>query len=151
MFKMMTGVNMQHVPYRGNFYSDLISGHVQVAFVTITSSIEYVRAGKLRALAVTTATRVEQVPDLPTIAEFVPGYEAGGWTGVGAPRGTPTAIIEKLNEDIVAVVADAKMKARLVDLGVEPMSMTPAEFASFIADETEKWAKVVKFAGMKPV
>jgi tripartite-type tricarboxylate transporter receptor subunit TctC len=151
LFKMLTGVDMQHVPYRGNFYSDLISGQVQVAFVTITSSIEYVRAGKLRALAVTTATRLEEVPDLPTIAEFVPGYEANGWLGVGAPRGTPTAIIERLNKEIAAVVTEPKMKERLVGLGVEPMSMTPAEFASFIANETGKWAKVVKFAGMRPL
>jgi tripartite-type tricarboxylate transporter receptor subunit TctC len=151
LFKMMAGVDMQHVPYRTNFYSDLLGGQVQVAFVTIVSSIDFIRTGKLRALGVTTATRVEALPDVPTIGEFVQGYEASGWFGIGAPKSTSTEIIERLNKEINAIVADQKMKARLVDLGVEPMSMTPAEFAKFIASETEKWAKVVKFAGMNPV
>jgi tripartite-type tricarboxylate transporter receptor subunit TctC len=151
LFKMMAGIDMQHVPYRGNFYSDLLGGQVQVAFVTIVSSIDFVRTGQLRALGVTTARRVQALPDLPTIGDFVPGYEASGWFGIGAPRSTSSGIIERLNKDIDAVVADRKMRARLVDLGVEPMLMTPAEFAKFIADEIEKWAKVVKFAGINPV
>jgi len=151
LFKMKTGVDLPHIPYRSSFYPDLLGGHVQVSFVTVISSVEYIRTGKLRALGVTTATRVEGLPDAPPIGEFVPGYEASGWFGLGAPKGTPTEVVEKLNKDINSVVADAKTSARLVGLGVEKMSMTPAEFGKLIADETEKWASVVKFAGIEPV
>jgi tripartite-type tricarboxylate transporter receptor subunit TctC len=151
LFKMMTGIDLQHVPYRSNLYPDLLGGQVQVAFVTLLSSIEYIRTGQLRLLGVTTAMRVQALPDVPTIGEFVAGYEASGWFGIGAPNTTSSEIIEKLNKETDAIVADPKMKARLVGLGVEPMTMTPAQFAEFIADETEKWAKVVKFAGIKAV
>ena len=124
---------MRHVPYRGNYYSDLLSGQVNVAFVTIAPSIEYIHAAKLRALGVTTATRVAALPEVPPIGEFVPSYEGSGWLGIGAPKDTSTRIIEKLNKEINVVIADPSMKARFVSLGVEPMSMTPAEFAKFIA------------------
>jgi tripartite-type tricarboxylate transporter receptor subunit TctC len=152
LFKMMAGVNMIHVPYRGAApaLTDLMGAQVQVMFPTMPASIQYVRAGKLRALAVTTATRSEALPDVPAVGEFVPGYEASGWYGVGAPKNTPPEIVEKLNKGINAALADPKLKARLADLGAEPMSMTPAEFGKLIADETEKWAKVVKFSGAKP-
>jgi len=151
MFKMMTGVDMVHVPYRSSFYPDLLGGQVQVIFATVTSSIGYIKAGQLRALGVTTATRVEALPDVPPIAESVPGYEAGGWYGIGAPIKTSTEIIEKLNKEINAVVADPKMQTSLVGIGLTPMSTTPAAFGKFIADETAKWGKVVKFAGINPV
>jgi tripartite-type tricarboxylate transporter receptor subunit TctC len=151
MFKMMTGVDLVHVPYRSNFYPDLLSGQVQVTFPTVTSSIGYIKAGQLRALGVTTATRVEALPDVPPIAESVPGYEAGGWWGIGAPNRTSTEIIEKLSKEINAVVADPKIQTSLAGIGVTPMSTTPAEFGKFIADETAKWGKVVKFAGISPV
>jgi tripartite-type tricarboxylate transporter receptor subunit TctC len=114
------------------------------------ASIQYIRAGKLRALAVTTATRSEALPDIPAVGDFLPGYEATSWYGVGVPKKTPTEIVEKLNKEINAALADPKLKARFADLGAEPMSMTPAEFAKFVVDETEKWGKVVKFAGIKP-
>jgi tripartite-type tricarboxylate transporter receptor subunit TctC len=149
MFKMMTGVDLVHVPYRGNFMPDLLGGQVQVAFLTVTTSFPYIGSGKLRVPAVTTATRLELLPGIPTMNEFVPGYEASGWLGIGAPSGTPAEIIEKLNKEINAVVADRDLKARLVALGIVPMSMTPAEFGKFIADETDKWAKVIKFANIK--
>ena len=151
LFKMMTGVNLVHVPYRGGGPAlvDLISGQVQVLFATMSSSIEYVRAGKLRALAVTTATRSSVLPDIPTVAEFVPGYESSFWTGVGAPKNTPAEIVDKLNKEMNATLADPKFKARLADLGGTALSGSPAEFGKFIASETEKWAKVVKFAGVK--
>src|SRR6516225_9955025 len=136
MFKMMTGVDLVHVPYRSNFYPDLLSGQVQGAFLTVISSIGYIKAGQLRAIGVTTATHVEALPDVPPIAESVPGYEAGGWQGIGAPNGTSTEIIEKLNKEINAVVADPKIQASLVGIGDAPMSTTPAEFGKFIADET---------------
>ena len=123
---------------------------MQVYFSLNRSSIGYIRTGKLRALAVTTATRVDVLPDIPAMGEFLPGYEASGWNGVGAPKGTPTEIIEKLNNEISAGVADPVMKARLVGFGVEPMSMTPAEFGKLIADETEKWGKVIRAANIKP-
>ena len=148
---MMTEVDMVHVPYRSNFYPDLLSGQIQVIFATVTSSIGYIKAGQLRAIGVTTATHVEALPDVPPIAESVPGYEAGGWDGIGAPKGTSTEIIDKLNEEINAVVAHPKMQANLVGFGVTPMSTPPAEFGKFIADETTKWGKVVKFAGINPV
>jgi tripartite-type tricarboxylate transporter receptor subunit TctC len=149
LFKMMAGVNLVHVPYAGNFTADLLSGQVQVAFVPITNVIEYMRDARLRPLAVTTATRVEFVPDVPAMSEFLPGYDATGWNGIGAPRGTPSAIIDKLNNEINAIVRDPAMKERLFSLGVEPLSMTPAEFGKRIADDTEKWAKVIKFANIK--
>ena len=146
LFMIMAGVNLLHVPYRGNFMPDLLGGQVQVVFAPITHSIEYVRTGKLRALAVTSAA----LQETPTVAEFVRGYEASGWYGIGAPKNTPTEIIDRLNKEINAALADPKMKARLADLGAVPMSMTPAEFGKFIADETEKWAKVVQTANIKP-
>jgi tripartite-type tricarboxylate transporter receptor subunit TctC len=150
LFKMMTGVDLVHVPYRGNSMSDLLAGQVQVTFTGVASAIEYVRAGKLRALAVTTAARVEVLPEIPPVGDFVSGYEASGWNGIIAPKSTPTEIVEKLNNEINAVVADPSIKARLAGLGVIPMSMTPAQFGKLIANETEKWAKVVKFANIKP-
>jgi tripartite-type tricarboxylate transporter receptor subunit TctC len=152
LFKMMTGVNLVHVPYRGAGPAlvDLLGGQVQVMFATMSSSIEYVRGGKLRALAVTTATRSPVLPDIPTVAEFVPGYESSFWTGVGTPKNTPAEIVDKLNREINAALADPKFKARLADLGGTALSGSPADFGKFIAEETEKWAKVVKFAGLKP-
>jgi tripartite-type tricarboxylate transporter receptor subunit TctC len=152
LFKMMTGVNLVHVPYRGAGPAlvDLIGGQVQVMFASMSSSIEYVRAGKLRALAVTTSTRSPVLPDIPTVAEFVPGYEASFWTGVGGPRNTPTEIVEKLNQEINAGLADPKIKARLAGLGATALPGSPADFGKLIAEETEKWAEVVKFAGIKP-
>ena len=152
LFKMMTGIDMVHVPYRGGAPAmvDLISGRVQVGFNVVTESIGYIKAGKLRALAVTTAARSEVLPDIPTVSEFVPGYEASAWVGIGAPRNTPVEIIEKLNADINAGLADPKLKARFAELGATISGGSPAEFGRFIAGETEKWAKVVKFAGIKP-
>src|SRR5215475_7893155 len=152
LFKMMTGVNLVHVPYRGAGPAlvDLLGGQVQVMFASMSSSIEYVRAGKLRALAVTTATRSPVLPDIPRVTEFVPGYESSFWSGVGAPKNTPPEIVDKLNREINAALADPKFKARLADLGGTALSGSPADFGKFIADETEKWAKVVKFAGLKP-
>ena len=149
LFKMMTGVDLVHVPYRGGYVPDLLGGQVQVVFGTISSCIEYIRAGMLRALAVTTATRSDVLPDVPTMGEFVPGYEASQWYGIGAPKNTPAEVIDKLNKEINAVAADPKMKARLAGLGVDPMSMTSAEFGKFIADETEKWGKVIRAANIK--
>jgi tripartite-type tricarboxylate transporter receptor subunit TctC len=151
LFKMMTGVNMVHVPYRGGgpALTDLLGGQVQVYFTGTVSSIEYIKTGRLRALAVTTATRSEALPDVPTVSEFVPGYEASGWFGVGAPKSTPTEIIDKLNNEVNAALADPKMKARLADVGGTALSGSPADFGKLIADETEKWAKVIKFAGIK--
>jgi tripartite-type tricarboxylate transporter receptor subunit TctC len=152
MFKMKTGIDLVMVPYSsGNWYPDLLSGQVQAAIVAVTPSIGYIKAGKLRALGVTTATRVEALPDVLPIGQFVPGFEGGGWLGIGTPRHTPTEIIDKLNKGINAVVADPKMKTRLVGLGFVPVSGTPAQFGKFIADETEKWSKVVKFAGIQPM
>jgi tripartite-type tricarboxylate transporter receptor subunit TctC len=152
LFKMMAGVDMLHVPYRGTApaLTDLLGGQVQVMFGTMTGSIEYIRTGTLRALAVTTATRAEALPDVPTVAEFVPGYEASTWYGIGAPKNTPTETIDKLNKEINAGLADSKMKAQLADLGGTTLAGSPAEFGRIIADETEKWGKVVKFAGIKP-
>ena len=152
LFKMMAGVNMQHVPYRGGgpAMTDLLGGQVQVMFGPMPSSIEYIRAGKLRPLALTTASRSEALPDIPTIGEFVPGYEASTWNGVGAPKNTPADIIEKLNKEINAGLADPKLKARLADLGGTVIAGSPPDFGKLIADEAEKWAKVVKFAGIKP-
>src|SRR5215472_15114164 len=149
---MMTGTSMIQVPYRGGgpALTDLLAGQVQVCFPGTVSSIEYIKTGRLRALAVTTATRSELLPDIPTVDEFVPGYEASSWFGVGAPKNTPPQIIDKLNDAINAGLADPTIKARLDDLGCVPMPMTAAEFGKFIADETEKWGKVVKLSGAKP-
>jgi tripartite-type tricarboxylate transporter receptor subunit TctC len=150
LFKMMTGVDLVHVPYRGNYMPDLLAGQVQLAFAAVAPSIGYIRSDKLRALGVTSAKRLPAVPDIPTIGEFVPGYEGSGWFGFGAPKGTPTAIIDKLNGEVGAIIGDPKMQARLIDLGIPPAAMTPAEFDTFIAAETAKWAKVIKFADVKP-
>jgi tripartite-type tricarboxylate transporter receptor subunit TctC len=152
LFKMMAGVNLVHVPYRGAGPAlvDLLAGQVQVMFAFMASSIEYIRAGKLRALAVATATRSEALPDVPSVGEFVPGYEASGWFGVGAPRDTPAEIVDRLNNEINAALADPKIKARLADLGGTPLVISPADFKKLIADETEKWAKVIRAANIKP-
>jgi tripartite-type tricarboxylate transporter receptor subunit TctC len=151
LFKMMTGVDMLHVPYRGAgpMLTDLLGGQVQVGFDPMPSSIGYVKAGQLRPLAVTTATRSEALPELPTVGDFVPGYEASTWYGVGAPKNTPAEIIERLNKEINAGLADPKLKARLTDLGGMMLTGSAAEFGAFIVEETEKWAKVVKFSGAK--
>jgi tripartite-type tricarboxylate transporter receptor subunit TctC len=150
LFKMMAGVDMVHVPYRGDPLVDLLGGQVQVHFGTLPGSIEHIRAGKLRVLAVTTATRSDALPDVPTVDDYVPGYEASAWQGVGAPKNTPGDIVDKLNKEINAALADAKIKARLADLGATVLPGSPADFGKLISDETEKWGKVVKFAGMKP-
>lgn len=152
LFKMMTGVNMVHVPYRGMSpaFADLIGGQVQVIpSVPLTSSIELIRSGKLRALAITSATRSEMLPDLPTVNEFVPGYQASQWFGVGAPKNTPVEIVEKLNKEINAGLADPKMKAKVADLGSESLAGSPADFGHLITAETEKWAKVIRAANIK--
>jgi tripartite-type tricarboxylate transporter receptor subunit TctC len=152
LFKLMAGVSMVHVPYRGTgaMFTDFLGGQVQVAFDNLPSSIGYIRAGQLRALAVTTATRLDVLPDVSTVAESVPGYEAIGWTGIGAPRNTPPDVIGTLNREINAAFADPRFKARLAELGGIPLTGLAAEIGRFIADETVKWAKVVKFAGIKP-
>jgi tripartite-type tricarboxylate transporter receptor subunit TctC len=152
LFKMMAGVDIVHVPYRGGGPAlvDLLGGQVQMMFGVITSSVEYIRAGKLRPLAVSTAMRAEALPDLPTVGDFLPGYEASDWYGICAPRSTPAEIIGKLNTEINAGLADPKLKARLADLGGTPLPGSPAEFGKLIADETEKWGKVVRTAHMKP-
>jgi tripartite-type tricarboxylate transporter receptor subunit TctC len=151
LLKTMAGINMVHVPYRGGApaLTDLLGGQVQVYFSVLPDSMEYIRAGKLRALAVTAATRWETLPDLPTVGDFVPGYEVSAWQGVGAPKNTPPEIIEKLNKEINAILADREIKRRLGDLGGVPMPMTPVEFGQFIVAETEKWGKAVKFSGAK--
>jgi tripartite-type tricarboxylate transporter receptor subunit TctC len=151
LFKMLTGVNMVHVPYRGGVpaITDLLGGQVQVVFGAISDPIEAIRAGKLRALAVTTATRSEALPEVPALGEFVPGYEASAWYGVGAPKGTSAEVIERLNNEIDASLADPKMKVQLADLGIPPTPMTPPEFGKFVADQTEKWAKVVRAVNIK--
>ncbi len=149
--KMMAGVDMVHVPYRGGgpALTDLLGGQVQVMFPTTTSSIEHVRAGSLRVLAVTTATRSEVLPDMPTVGEFVPGYEASSVFGLGAPKNTPTEIVDKLNREINAALADPNMKARLADLDGDVLALSPADFGKLIADETEKWGKVIRAANIK--
>jgi tripartite-type tricarboxylate transporter receptor subunit TctC len=151
LFKMMTGVNMVHAPYRSVAagMTDMLSGQVQVIFGTSASTLEYIRAGTLRALAVTTATRSQTLPDLPAIAESVPGYEASGWFGVGAPRNTPAEIVDKLNREINACLADPKLQARIADLGGVALTGSPSDFGRLIAEETDKWAKVVRFSGAK--
>jgi tripartite-type tricarboxylate transporter receptor subunit TctC len=152
LFKMMAGLDMVHVPYRGAALAltDMLGGQVQVMFDNPASSIEHIRAGRLRALAVTTATRSEVLPDVPTMREFLPGYEASNVNGVGVPTKTPTDIVDKLNKEINAALANPTMKARLADLGGTAFAGSPADFGKLIAEETEKWAKVVKFAGIKP-
>ena len=150
LFKMMAGVDMVHVPYRSNPRPDLLGGQVQVMFDTLPASIEFIRTGKLRPLAVTTATRLQTLPEVPTVAEFLPGYEATGWQGIGAPSGAPAEIIDRLNKEINTGLADAKMKAQIANLGVDPMPMPPTEFGKLIADEIEKWAKVIRLANIKP-
>jgi tripartite-type tricarboxylate transporter receptor subunit TctC len=152
LFKFMTGINMVHVPYRGvaPALADLIGGQVQVLFDTMPNTIEYIKAGKLRALAVTTTARNAAMPDLPTLAEFLPGYESSAWYGVSAPKGTPADIVEKLNKEINAGLFDSKLGARLADLGGIPLQGLPGDFGKLIAEETEKWAKVIRAANIKP-
>ncbi len=151
LFKMMTGVNLVHVPYKGGApaVTDLIAGHVQVVFAPVSEAMPQIKAGKLRTLAVTTASRLSVLPDVPTIAEFVPGYEASGFAGIGAPRNTPPEIIAMLNKECNAGLADAKIQARIVELGGTVLGGTPAEFGAIISEATEKWARVIKFAGIK--
>ena len=149
LFQMMAGVKLIHVPYRGSQFPDLLSGQVQITFNPLPSSLNFIQTGKLRALAVTSATRQAALPDVPTVGEFVPGYEGTAWFGIGAPKNTPKEIVDKLNQEINTGLADPKLKARLEELGGVPMSMTPADFGKFITDETEKWGKVVKFADLK--
>jgi tripartite-type tricarboxylate transporter receptor subunit TctC len=152
LFKMMAGVDMLHVPYRGGgpALTDLLAGQVQIMFDTMATSIGHIRAGKLRPLAVTGATRANVLPDVPRVSDFVPGYEASGWQGIGAHWNTPVEIIDKLNKEINAGLADPRMKARIADLSYTVFASSPAEFAAYIAAYTEKWAKVIKFAGIKP-
>ena len=152
LFKMMAGVDMLHVPYRGGApaLTDLLAGQVQIMFDTMATSIGHIRAGKLRPLAVTGATRANVLPDVPRVGDFVPGYEASGWQGIGAHWNTPVEIIDKLNKEINAGLADPRMKARIADLSYTVFASSPAEFAAYIAAYTEKWAKVLKFAGIKP-
>jgi tripartite-type tricarboxylate transporter receptor subunit TctC len=147
----MTGIDLVHVPYRGGApaLTDLMGGQVQLMFSVMPETIEFIRAGKLRALAVTTASRSEQLPEVPSVSEFVPGYEASSWYGVGAPKGTPAEIVERLNQAVNAALADPKMKVRFADLGGMLLPGTPADFGRFTAEETEKWAKVVKLSGAK--
>jgi len=152
LFKMLTGINMVHVPYRGGApaLTDLIAGQVHVMFDNIPTSAEHIKAGKLRGLAVTSAARSDVLPDLPTVADVLPGYEASAWYGLGAPKGTPAEFIDKVNTSMNAVLADPKSQARFADLGASLLPGSPAEFGKLVADETEKWGKVVKFAGVKP-
>jgi tripartite-type tricarboxylate transporter receptor subunit TctC len=149
---MMASVDMVHVSYHsgGPALTDLLGGQVQVYFASTVASIEYIRTGRLRALAVTTATRLEALPDVPTMAEFLPGFEATGRVGIGAPKNTPAEIVDKLNREINAGLADLKMKARLADLGGTVLALSPADFAKLIAEETEKWGKLIRAANIKP-
>ena len=151
LFKMMAGVDLVHVPYRGQgpAMTDLLGGQLQVIFATTPGTTEYVRIGKLHALAVTTAVRAEALPDVPTVADFVPGYESSQWYGLGAPKGTPSEVIDKLNQEVNAALVDSRMKARFADVGGTVLPGPPANFGKLIAEETEKWGKVVKFAGIK--
>src|SRR5437588_10042140 len=150
LFMMVAGVDLLHVPYRGGFMPDLLGGQVQVVFGPISQLIEHIRTGKLRALAVTTAKRQATLPDIPTVAEFIPGYEASVWYGIGAPKNTPTEIIEKLNMEIDAALADPTMRARFAELACTPIPMTSAEFGKLIVGEAEKWGNVIRSAGIKP-
>jgi tripartite-type tricarboxylate transporter receptor subunit TctC len=151
LFKMMAGVDLVHVPYRGGApaTTDLVGGQIQVIFSPVSESIQHIKAGSLRALAVTTAARLEVLPDTPTLADFVPGYEASGFAGIGAPRGTPAEIIDLLNKELNAGLADARIKTRIVELGGTVLGGSPAEFGAIISEATEKWGKVIKFAGIK--
>ena len=150
LFKMMTGVNLVHVPYKDSQFPDLLSGQVQVTFNPLPSSLEFIRAGKLRALAVTSQMQSPALPDVPPWLKLFPGYRATAWFGIGAPKNTPVDIVDRLNSAINAGLGDPAFKEKLVDLGGTPVITTPTEFASFISAETEKWAKVVKFANIKP-
>jgi tripartite-type tricarboxylate transporter receptor subunit TctC len=152
LFKMMTGVEMVHVPFSGNSpaLTALLGGQVEVSIASLPSSIEFIRTGKLRGLAVTSAKRVEALPDVPAVVESVPGYEVSAWYGVGAPKGTPNELIDKLNNEINAGLADPKLKARIADFGGTVFALSPAGFSKFIADETDKWAKVIRAANIKP-
>src|SRR5215510_7659790 len=151
LFKMMAGIDMIHVPYRGGgqVMTDLIAGQVQVSFIGLSVAIEHIKSGKLRALAVTAATRSDVLPDIPTVDEFVPGYEASAWFGIGAPKNMPTEIVDKLNNEINAAFADPRIKARIAELGATALPGSPADFAKHIADETEKWGKVIRAANIK--
>jgi tripartite-type tricarboxylate transporter receptor subunit TctC len=149
LFKMLTGVDLVHVPYKTNYTTDLIGGQIQLAVAPMAQVIEFIRDGRLRAIAVTTATRSDALPDVPAISEFVPGYEAAGWYGITAPAGTPVDVVAKLAAAIVAAGGNATFKSRLVALGVESTPMTTAQFSKFVTDEIAKWAKVVKFASIK--
>jgi tripartite-type tricarboxylate transporter receptor subunit TctC len=150
LFKAIANVDMVHVPYRSSFLPDLLSGQAQVSFAPISLTIEHIRAGTLRALAVTTAMRAEALPDIPTVSEFVPGYEASAWYGIGAPRNTPAEIIDRLNGEINLGLADPRMKSRIADLGATVNPGSPSDFGKLLVEETEKWAKVIKVAGIKP-
>jgi tripartite-type tricarboxylate transporter receptor subunit TctC len=152
LFMIMTGVHMVHVPYRGTApaMTDLLGGQVQVTFGSMPGTIEYIRSGKLRPLAVTTATRSEALPDIPTLGDFLPGYESSSWYGIGVPRNTPAEIVDRVNKEINAGLADPKLRTRLADLGGTVLPGSPAELGKLIADETEKWGKVIRFAGIKP-
>jgi tripartite-type tricarboxylate transporter receptor subunit TctC len=149
LFKTMSGIDLVHVPYRTGYVADMLGGQVQVVFGSIASSIPYIKSGMLRALAVTTKTRSDALPDVPTLAEFVPGYEASIWYGLGAPKGTPAGVIDRLNREVNAAAADPATRERLASIGDDPTPMTAAQFGKFIADETEKWAKVIRAAGIK--
>jgi tripartite-type tricarboxylate transporter receptor subunit TctC len=149
LFRMRAGIDVLHVPYRGSFMPDLLGGQVQLVFGPMAQSIKYIQAGKLRGLAVTTANRQPALPEVPTVGEFLPGYEASGWYGIGAPKGTPFEIVEVLNREINAALADPKVNARLADLGLMPKPTSPSDFGTFIAAETEKWAKVIRSANIK--
>lgn len=150
LFKMMAGVDMLHVPYRGDYTADLLGGRVQLAFFAVADAAGYVAAGKMRALAVTSKKRFAKLPDIPPMNDFLPGYEASGWLGLGAPRGTPPGIVAQLNHATNAVLADPALTSRLIGMGIEPTPMSAAAFGDFMVAETEKWAKVVKFAHIKP-
>jgi tripartite-type tricarboxylate transporter receptor subunit TctC len=152
LFKLMTGINMQHVPYRGSapMLTDLLAGQVQVSFDNLQPSMPHIKAGTLRALAVTTASRSEALPDLPTVADFVPGYEASTWNGLCAPKNTPAEIVDRLNKEINVGLADPKIKARLAEVGASALSVSPAEYGQLFAAETEKWAKVIRAGNIKP-
>jgi len=149
LFRMMTGVNIVHVPYRASYLPDLLAGQVQLAFATVPPVLDYIHTGKLPALGVTSVKRVEALPDVPAIAETLPGYEGSGWAGVGAPRGTPAEIIDKLNENVNAIISDPAFKERFVALGCLPETMTPSQFGALITKAAEKWAKVIAFANIK--
>jgi tripartite-type tricarboxylate transporter receptor subunit TctC len=149
LFNMMAGVKLTHIPYRSSQFPDLLSGQVQITFNPLPSSLDFIRAGKLRGLAVTSAMRSDALPDLPPLADFLPGYEATAWFGIGAPKATPADVVQKLNKEINAALADPQFKNRLIDLGGTPLPLSVAQFSQFIDTETGKWAKVVKFSGAK--